>query len=565
MKPLVPASRVVRRSSQVLIGHWVVILGLVAMGTSLEIRAGAPAFRFYDDDPVAVDQPTEDASGAESKDVDLLYEFIENLFLAPGDPPGPALNTNTIDEVPNSHWFTNRIGRRTLTADELARGPDTSTGPRPGTWTVERGKPEGVMPGMRILDSSGVRYFIKFDPPEYRELATGAEVVATKLFHALGYHVPENYIAYVNREDLVIGEGARKEFDDGRRRPLTQRDLDIVLSRAAREPNGSYRVMASKALEGRPIGGFRFHGTRPDDPNDVVPHEARRELRGLRVFSAWLNHVDCKGSNTLDMVIDDAVGGVVRHHLIDFGSTLGSAGVMPREAWEGAEFIFAGRETLAGMVGFGLPTRRWMHARYPELDAVGRFEAETFDPEAWKPRLPNPAFERTRPEDLFWAARRVAAFTDDQIRAAVDSGRYSDPRTAASLVESLIRRRDKIAHSWLNIVNPLVDVVLDARGALTFVNAAVQAGTAREPTSYRVTWFAYDRATGATARLGDQMTDSRRRALTLRHLPTGADSFVRVDLTAVDPPHSSWSVPLRTHFRRTPQGWRLVGLDRSGP
>ena len=506
---------------------------------------------------------TEDASGAEEQEVDLLYEFIENLFMSPGGPAGTALNINTVDEVPDSNWFTNRLGLGAMSADEVAKGPDTSEGPGAGTWTVERGKTDGVTPGLRILDPTGTRYFIKFDPPGHRDLATGAEVVVTKLFHALGYYVPENYIAYVTREDLVIGEGARKDYDDGRRRPLDQKDLDIVLSRAARDPDGAYRVLASKALDGTPIGGFRYYGTRSDDPNDVVPHEARRELRGLRVFSAWVNHVDNKGSNTLDTIVDGAAGRVIRHHLIDFGSTLGSAGIMPREAWEGAEFVFDGRDTLTRMFGFGLPTRPWMRARYPDLDAVGRFEAETFEPESWKPRLPNPAFARARPEDLFWGARRVAAFSDEQIRSAVESGRYRDPRTVDYLAEALIQRRDKITQVWLNVVNPVIDVDLDRSGVLTFDNAAVRAGVATDPREYRVTWFTYDNSTGTTTTLGSGSADPARRLVTLAGLPTRTGEFIRVDLSAVEPEYAAWAEPVRSYFRRTADGWKLVGLERA--
>jgi hypothetical protein len=76
---------------------------------------------------------------------------------------------------------------------------------------------------------------------------------------------------------------------DGQKHPLTRNDLDRVLQLAARRPDGSSRITASRAFEGIPVGPFRYDGTRRDDPNDVVPHEHRRELRGLRVFAAWLN------------------------------------------------------------------------------------------------------------------------------------------------------------------------------------------------------------------------------------------------------------------------------------
>ena len=35
-------------------------------------------------------------------------------------------------------------------------------------------------------------------------MASGAEVISTKFFHAFGYHVPENYLATFRRDALVI-------------------------------------------------------------------------------------------------------------------------------------------------------------------------------------------------------------------------------------------------------------------------------------------------------------------------------------------------------------------------
>ena len=100
--------------------------------------------------------------------------------------------------------------------------------------------------------------------------------------------------------DLREGHGVRSAS-----RPAAPADaarLDNVLSRGARQPNGRYRVLASRFAGGKPLGNFRYYGTRPDDPNDIVPHEHRRELRGARVFAAWLNHDDSRGVNSLDML-----------------------------------------------------------------------------------------------------------------------------------------------------------------------------------------------------------------------------------------------------------------------
>ena len=63
-----------------------------------------------------------------------------------------------------------------------------------------------MTPGFSIKDGHGVGYILKFEPPGFSEMVSGAEVVSTKLFHAAGYHVPENYIVYFHPDILKFGE-----------------------------------------------------------------------------------------------------------------------------------------------------------------------------------------------------------------------------------------------------------------------------------------------------------------------------------------------------------------------
>lgn len=570
-------------------------LSLVTAVTALTIVSGSASSRvaspvFFPDDPIQRVPETQDASDVKEFEHSLAYDIIVNTFARPGDPAldTPAANVNTIDEVPDSSWFTNRIVRAdgagragpadgvapALSVEDVTRGPDVTDGPAPGPWTITRSKSEGYTPGFTIRDTNGVVWFLKFDPPGYLELASGAEVVSTKLYHAAGYNVPENRIAIFRRDRLVVGEAARIRVGGAPPRALTSRDVDRLLRLAARAADGSYRALASRAVEGRPVGPFSYYGRRPDDPNDVVPHEHRRELRGLRVMAAWTQHVDTKGGNSLDTIIDIGGRRRVRHHLIDLGSTLGSAGIKPRDYNEGYESIFEPGSIGRGILGFGFVIQPWRTIPYPKYPSIGRFESDHFEPDAWVPSVRNAAFLRARPDDLFWGARRVMAFTDDMIRAAVRTGRYSDPAAEKYLADVLIARRDRIGRAWLPIVNPIVEPVLAVSGDLTFVNAAVAAGAAKAPRGgYRAAWFRFDNVTGESAPLGKSNATasdalaSKAIAATLRApqaLPIDVDAYVRIDVMAIDPPHPSWGVPVRLYFRRLPDAWKLVGLVRGG-
>lgn len=531
----------------------------------LSVATTAQRPKFYSDDPLTQIVDTQDASKVQPKDVNLIYDEMRNLLGNPGDPnmDRRAMSINTIDEVPNSSWFTNRIiGDSPMSVEAVAKGPDTSTGPAPGKWMVASGKSDGVTPGFTILDTQGDRWFIKFDPPDWREMMSGAEVTVTKLFYALGYNVPENHVTRLTRDMLVLGERSKITAEDGAERRLTDRDIDGLLRMAAQEPDGSYRVVASKAVDGRPVGPFLYEGTRPDDPNDVVPHEHRRELRGVRVFAAWTNHVDSKAINSLDTLVEQDGRTVVRHHLIDFGSTLGSASIKPREYDEGHHYIFDPKPTLTGIVSLGFYIPSYHFIDYPDMEAVGHFAAEGFDPPDWKPRVPNPAFIRARPDDTFWAARRVMAFTDEMIRAAVKTGRYTNPEAEKYIADTLIARRDAIGRAWLTNVNPVIDPTLDGSGRLQFKNAAVAAGVAKAPGGYEVAFFNFDNATGTATPIGEAVRADGEQASAPSGLPTSGNAFVRVDIKAVNAPEASWTMPVHAFFKRSGSGWTLVGFER---
>ncbi|OFW19204.1 MAG: hypothetical protein A3H97_23815 [Acidobacteria bacterium RIFCSPLOWO2_02_FULL_65_29] len=543
-----------------------VVSNVVSIGAVLVVAAAtlsASGRKFYDDDPISREPETKDASKVQARDITLSYDLAENLLANPGDRRSiRALNVNTVDEVPDSSWFTNRILAHPLSIDEAVRGPMTGPGPAPGPVTVTRAKPSGVSAGFVLRDSAGVTWFVQFDAPGHAEAASGASMVANRIFHALGYWQSENHLAELRPEDVTIGAKAVTETPSGKIRQLDRDDLAKLLERAARQPNGAYRMLASREIPDF-RGRFRYYGTRGDDPNDIVPHEHRRELRALQVFGAWTNLVDMKAKNTLDALATENGLTVLRHYLQDVGSTFGTGALGPREWDEGYELLFEGDAAWKRLVSFGFYRQPWQTTKYTEYSSIGRFEGDGFDPTKWKPRVPTAALRNARADDNFWAARRVMAFSADMIRAIVKAGQYSDPAAEQHLADVLVKRRDRIGRAYLTAINPIVNVALDRFGTVTFANAAVDAQVAQAPTGgYRARWFVFDNATGESTPLGAPTTASTGRMEGPAGLPTATGSFVRIDIETVDPTRSSWSVPVQVYFKRSAAGWALVGLER---
>ena len=166
----------------------------------------------------------------------MIIDLATNLFGRPGDstPNVRARNINTIDEVPDSNWFTNRLLTRPVTPDEVSRGPLTGSGPAPGSWNLVSRKLAGFAPGFTMRDSANDLWFVSFDATGHPEAATSAIIVANKLFWALGYWQVENYLVSVTRSDPHLVDKATFTPASGRERRMEQRDLDDVFKRAHR-------------------------------------------------------------------------------------------------------------------------------------------------------------------------------------------------------------------------------------------------------------------------------------------------------------------------------------------
>lgn len=367
--------------------------------------------------------------------------YVQALAGAP-----PARDVNRLGQVPDSPWFENRIGRSDYAVIEAREGAAYDRHLAPGPLAVISGKLEGVSAGFVVRDTAAQVWFLKLDHPGFPELSTSAEVISSRLLWLAGYRVPPMQAIDLDLSRLVLDPKAKTRDDYRRSIPLTAEALRELLVNANPSVEGRVRVLISAQPSGSALGPFSYRGQRVDDPNDLIPHEHRRTLRGLWLFNAWVNNSDTRDANTLDMFHPTQPDGrgIIEHYLIDFGDAFGSTGLGEKAAMEGWQHLLDWRSTFLNLFTFGLRSPSWRRAERSAIRAVGLFEAKVFEPARWRPELPNPAFEQRTPEDIFWAASILARIQPLHIRAAVEAGAYTEQGATAYVVETLLARRAKL-------------------------------------------------------------------------------------------------------------------------
>jgi hypothetical protein len=391
----------------------------------------------------------------------IVFRPVARFFAV--DPAGRALNVNAYDEVPDSSWFTNRIGKRPLSDREIAQGScgDKELDPNmpDGSWIVDKGKPNGANPGFRVNVPGYGKFMLKADRSDEPERATGATAIASRIYHAAGYFAPCDSVVYFKPSLLKLEPGLEVTDNSGITRPFDQAALDKVLAGASKR-NGLVRMGASEWLPGKPLGPFQYSGTRDDDPNDVIDHEDRRELRGARLLAAWLNHFDTREQNTMDVLMADPKQeghGYIRHYILDLGDCFGSV-------WDEVElskrlghaYYLDVPYVMEDFATFGLVARPWERTRR-DAGIFNYFSARDFVPELWRGGYPNPAFVRMTEADGAWMARIIARFSDADIAAAVSVGKY-DMASTRYLIDTLITRRDRILRRYFAELSGVADL-----------------------------------------------------------------------------------------------------------
>jgi len=504
----------------------------------------------------------------------LVFRPISKLFAI--DPGGEAVNVNSVDEVPDSSWFVNRIGARPMSNDEIAVGycgtnvldPDAAD----GAWTIDQGKVNGANPGFRVNIKGLGKFLLKSDPPQQPERATGATSIATRFYYAAGWWAPCDSVVYFRPSILSLKSGLTVTDNSGVSRPFDKAALDKLLAGASHRGD-LVRMVASRWLPGRTIGPFKYEGRRKDDPADVINHEDRRDLRGARLIAAWLGHFDSREQNTMSTWMaenekdPDSSPGYVRHWIIDIGDVFGS-----EWDWDGISkrlnyaYYFDFGYVTEDFLTLGIQTRPWDRAeRSPDGKIFGFFRSNDFDPEMWRGGYPNPSFNRMTERDAAWAARIIARFTPENVESVVRVGDYTDPRHTPFLVNHLLARQHRILERYFAKLSPVTDLSVDGT-MLCGVDLA------RKTVTYPADQFRYSAAVLSGSDFQDQTaaaaipSEAGRICFALSHVAANggvqddaASRYIRVDIS-----NGKALAPLHVYLYDlgTQRGFRLVGIER---
>ncbi len=412
----------------------------------------------------------------------FLWDQVDNLAFArmsrgfSVEVHGEARNANSMDEVADSSWFTN-IPRGTATVkdttDDGAPGAckpedilDAQDKVADGGWIIDHGKDNGSTLGFRISVPGKGLYMLKADDEDQPERASAASVIGAAFFEALGFNTTCEQVVVIRKAQLKLTAGLKVTDNAGVSHVFDEAALDKVLKSTTQVTGGLVRMQASKWLPGLTIGPFRYIGRRDDDPNDVVDHADRRELRGSQVLAGWLDHWDAREQNSMDVWMADnakdkrSSPGHVVHYILDTSDTLGGvSGPRDLQVRLGHSYEMDFPDIFRALFTFGIDEEPWDRAmKVPGREKFGFYTAHDFDPAGYKPFYPNPAFLRATERDRAWMARLIARFSEADIRRIVAFGQLSNPSDVDYLVKILLDRQHQILVRFLRKLSPIGEV-----------------------------------------------------------------------------------------------------------
>jgi hypothetical protein len=505
-----------------------------------------------------------------------IFRPISKVFAV--DPPREARNVNAFDEVPDSAWFTNRLGKRKPSAEELLRGacrPEDildANEADPSRWVIDQGKPNGASPGFRVKIDGKKKYMFKADLKEEPERPSAASAIGAAIYHAVGFNTSCEQIVYVDPKKMRLTPGLTFTANDGVTRAFDEKALERVIGETGKRGDAS-RFQASAWLPGYLLGPFKYERTRSDDPNDVIPHEDRRDLRGARVLAAWLHHFDAREQNSMDSWIaldpkrPDSSPGYVRHYYLDTSDCLGSLwaidGISRRL---GHSYILDFGDVGQDFVTLGVPVRPWEREERAKEGSPGRmfgyFHWREFDPDAWKNEYPNPAFSRATEHDNAWMARILSRFDRADIKALVGLGKLTSPDAEEYVTLVLEMRLRKIVERYLLHLSPISDLRVDGGSVLCGVDLARRRG-ARPEGEFRYS---------AQTRAGAVRVDVKPEGEICMPLPHVAqdggardDDASRYVVVSITNGAAKGRLDAHLYDLGPTRGYKLVGLERPDP
>lgn len=511
-------------------------------------------------DRSGIEQPEKRDYNRYAYTVDLyLNRQLDNL-IDPVDPP-PAMNVNSLGEVPNSSWFTNRMGIERMTRQEVAQGSAQGGSPRERLpWTVSEIVSTNSNRMLRIIDATGARYTLRFGSDGTHEEAHSAEAIASRLMYASGYNTLESHVVNCIPSDLQV-DSAAAESGAG---PSTD-ELDAFIGALSVRDDGSYRAVAIRSIDGVDCGVAPMTGTRADDPNDLIPHEHRRELRALKMFYAWLGHVDVTPDNTLDAYVEGEDGSYLKHYLTDFGDCFGTYFLRNTKTHPGFEHRMLDiDETATDMFSFGLTVDMWERlGRASEAFASQYYQSELFDIDSWKPVHPVPWFMQMTPQDAFWAARIISQFGDEHLNGAIGAGVISKS-SELYLLDVLKKRRVAILEQVFSEINPLDDFKLEIKRqgvVFDFTNLATRHSIVSKDDleyDFRIMNKRYDLL------IELQMKSQPQYLIPEKEMGlSGEDNYLIVEIITRNVNTGEILPPVRAHFHGGKQtGFTLIGIER---